>query len=113
MAPRFQIMKIALVGIGLAFKRDVAVGITAHGQPDQPLDEISEIEEHEQHLALLGCVDALVVHQLIAQVHPVMHKQDSQQIDCRESVERQNRSANYLHRHKGTTFFEIHDILVA
>ena len=112
MAPRFQIMKITLIGIGLAFKRDVAVGIATHGQSHHPLDEIGQVKEDKQHLALLCSVDALVVHQLFPQVPTVTHSQDSQQIKGRESVARQNRSANYLHRHKGTTFFEIHLMLV-
>ena len=69
-----QVIEVTLVGIGLALKGNVAVGITPHGQPHQPLDEIGEIEKHEEHLALLRRVDALVVHHLVAQVHPRVHK---------------------------------------
>ena len=82
-----QIVKIALIGIGLAFKRDVAVGIAAHGQPRQPLDEIGKVKEHIKHLALLGRVDALMVHQFIAQVNAWMYKKHPQQINRCESLE--------------------------
>ena len=77
-----QVVEITLVGIGLALKRDIAVGIAAHGQPDQPLENVSDIEEHVEHLALLGGVDALVVHHLVAQIDPVVDKKYPQQIDC-------------------------------
>ena len=77
-----QIVKVALIGIGLTLKRDVAVGIAAHGLPDQPLENVSDIEEHVEHLALLGGVDALVVHHLVAQIDPVVDKKYPQQIDC-------------------------------
>lgn len=82
MAAMVQIVEITLVGIGLTFKRDIAVGIAAHGQPDHPLEDISDIEEHVKHLALLGGVDALVVHHLVAQIDPVVDKKYPQQIDC-------------------------------
>jgi len=82
MAAMVQIVQVALVGIGLALKRDIAVGIASHGQPDQPLKEVSHIEKHVEHLALLGGVDALVVHHLVAQIDPVMDKKYPQQIDC-------------------------------
>ena len=88
MRPVFKIAQIALVGVCLAFKRDIAIGIAAHGQSHQPLDDISQIEEHKQHLALLRRVDALVVHQFITQVNTRMHEQHPQQVDCRESFER-------------------------
>ena len=103
--PRLQIVKIALVGIGLALKRDVAVGIPLHGQAHQPLEQIGDIEEHEQHLALLRRVDALVVNQFIAQVNAMVHKQHPQQVNCRETAEGQNRGAHNLHGRKGTIFF--------
>ena len=83
-----QIIEIALVGIGLTLKRDVAVGVTPHRQPDNPLHEISQIEEDEQHLPLLCRVDALVVHHLVAQVYAMVYKEDSQQVDCREAMKR-------------------------
>ena len=83
-----QIIDIALIGIGLPLKRDVTVGIPAHGQPDEPLHEISNIEEYKQHLALLGRVDAFMIHQLAAQVHPMVDKQYPQQVNRRESMER-------------------------
>ena len=89
MTARLQIMKIALVGISLPLKGDIAVSITAHRQPHQPLDEIGEIEEHIQHLTLLSSVDAFMVHHFVTQVHAMMHKQDPQQIDSRESLKRQ------------------------
>ena len=106
--PCLQIVKVALVGIGFALKRDVAVGIAPHGQPHQPLDQISQIKKHEQHLALLSGVDAFMVHQFVAQVHAMVHKKYPQQVDCREAIERQYGGAHDLHRHKGTTFFLIH-----
>lgn len=83
-----QIVKVALIGIGLTLKRDIAVGIATHGQSYQPFQEIGEVEEHKKHLALLSRVDALMIHQLIAQVHPRVHKKHSQQINCCESLER-------------------------
>ena len=87
MAAMVQIVQVALVGIGLALKRDIAVGIASHGQPNQPLKEVSHIEKHVEHLALLGRVYAFVVHHLVAQVNPRMHKQHSQQIDGSKSPE--------------------------
>ena len=83
-----QIIEIALVGIGLTLKRDVAVGVTLHRQPDNPLHEISQIEEDEQQLPLLSRVDALMVHHLVAQVYAMVYKEDSQQVDCRETMKR-------------------------
>lgn len=76
-----QVGQIALVAVCLAFKRDVAVGIATHAQPDQPFHHIGQVKEHEQHLALLGSVDALVIDQFIAQVHPWVDKHDPQQVD--------------------------------
>ena len=87
-ASRPQVIQIALVGIGLPFKRDVMVGVAAHEEPDDPLDEVGDIEEDEEHLTLLSRVDALMVHHLVAQVHAMVDKKHSQQIDCRETVER-------------------------
>lgn len=72
--PRLQVVKVALVGVCLALKRDVAVSVTSHRQPHQPLEEINDIKEHKEHLALLRCVDALVIDQLVAQVNAMMHK---------------------------------------
>ena len=82
MAAMVQIVKVALVGIGLPLKRDIAVGIATHREPDEPLDDVSQIKEDVEHLALLGSVDALVVHHLVAQIDPMMDKKYSQQIDC-------------------------------
>lgn len=100
-----QIVEIALVGIGLSLKRDITVSITTHRQPDDPLHEIGQIEEDEQHLPLLRRVDALVVDQLVAEVHPMMYKEDSQQIDGRESMKGQYRSPHNFHCCKVTTIF--------
>ena len=93
-APIAQIFKIALIGIGLTLKRDVAIGIASHG-------------EHKQHLALLCRVDALMVNQLIADVNPMVDKENPQQIDCREAMEGQYRSPHNFHRRKVTTLFAI------
>ena len=99
-----QIIRISLVGIGFSLKRDVAVGIAAHGQAHQPLQQISHIEEYKQHFTLLGSVNALVVQQFMIQIHAMVHKQHTQQIDGAEALERQYRCPYYLHRRKGTTF---------
>ena len=88
MAAMFQVIQVALVGISLALKGNVAISITPHGQSHQPLDAIGKIKEDKQHLALLSGVDALMVHQFITQVNAGMHKKCSQQINCRESLER-------------------------
>ena len=88
MAAMLQVIQIALVGIGFALKGDVAISIAPHGQSHQPLDAIGKIKEDKQHLALLGGVDAFMVHQLIVQVNARMHKKCSQQVDCCESLER-------------------------
>ena len=80
-APAAQVAGVLLVGIGLALKRDVAVGIATHGQTHHPLEEISQIEKHIQHLALLRRVYAFVVNQFIAQVHARVHKNNPQQIN--------------------------------
>ena len=86
-AARAQVVEIALVGIGLALKRDVAIGIATQGQSHEPLDKVGQIEEDKEHLALLGRVNALMIHQLVAQVHPMMHKKHPQQVHCREAME--------------------------
>ena len=104
MAPVLEVFKVALVGVCLTFKRDVTVSIPAHGQPCQPLDHIGKIKEQEKHLALLCRVDALMVDQLMAQVHSGMHKEDSQQIDGREPAERQYPCPDDLHGCKGTIY---------
>ena len=100
-----QVIHIALVGIGLTLKRDIPVGIAAHRQAHQPFAQISDEEEHEQHLALLRRVDSFVVHHLVAQVNPGMHKQHTQQVDGREALEWQYRSPHNFHNGKGTTNF--------
>ena len=82
-----QIVHITLVCVGLTLKRDIPIGVAAHRQAHQPLSQISDEEEHEQHLALLRRVDALVVHHLIAQVNPGMHKKYPKQVDGRETLE--------------------------
>lgn len=82
-----QVIQIALIGIGLPFKRDIAIGISTHGQAHQPFNEIGQEKEDKEHLALLGRVYAFVVHHLVAQVNPRMHKQHSQQIDGSKSPE--------------------------
>ena len=105
---RVQVVEIALVGICLSLKRDVAVSVAPHGQSHQPLNDVSEVEKHEQHLALLSRVDALVVNQLVAQIHAMMHKQHPQQINRREAMKGQYRGAHNLHGCKGTIFFLIH-----
>jgi hypothetical protein len=92
-----QIIHVSLIGIGLALKRDVSIGIATHGQPDEPFNKIGKKEEHKQHLALLGRVNALMVHHLVAQVYPWVHKKHSQQIDGSESPEWQYRSPHYFH----------------
>ena len=84
---RLQVVQIALIGIGLAFKRDIAVGIATHRQPQQPFHQVGEVEEHKKHLALLRRVNALMVHHLMAQIDPRVHKQHTQQVDSRESLE--------------------------
>ena len=76
-----QVGQVALVAVCLALERDVAVGIATHAQPDQPLHHIGQVKEHEQHLALLSSVDALVIDQFIAQVHPGVDKHHPQQVD--------------------------------
>ncbi len=106
-APIAQIFKIALIGIGLTLKRDVTIGIASHGQPHKPLQQVGHIEEHKQHLALLCRVDALMVNQLIADVNPMVDKENPQQIDCREAMEGQYRSPHNFHRRKVTTLFAI------
>ena len=100
MSTIFQVIQVALVGISLAFKGNVAVSVAAHGQSHQPLDAIGQIKENNEHLALLGSVDALVVHQLVTQVNAGMHKKHSQQINCCESLERQYFCPEYLQRYK-------------
>ena len=86
-AANVQIVEVTLVVIGLALKRDVAVGIAAHGDAHHPFHEIEEIEEHKEHLTLLGRVDALMVDQLVAQIDSMMHKEHPQQVDSREPME--------------------------
>lgn len=76
-----QIVQVALVTMGLALKRDVAVSIATHAEADEPLKEIGNVKEHEQHLALLRRVDALVIQQLMAQINARMHKHHPQQVD--------------------------------
>ena len=61
---------------------------------------IGKIKEDKQHLALLGGVDALMVHQFITQVNAGMHKKCSQQINRCESLERQYFCPEYLQRYK-------------
>lgn len=101
----FQVIHIALVGIGLALKRYIPVGVAAHRQSQQPFHNIGNVEEHEQHLALLRRVDAFVVHQLVAQILTRMHKKHTQQIDSREALEWQNRCPHNFHSGKDTTIF--------
>ena len=81
MTAMVQIIEVALVGIGFALERNIAVGIAAHGQPHQPLHHVGQIEKNEQHLALLSRVYALMIHQLIAEIHSMMDKKHSQQIN--------------------------------
>ena len=100
MAAMLQVIQVTLVSISLAFKGDVAISIAPHGQPHQPLDAIGKIKEDKQHLALLGGVDALMVHQFITQVNAGMHKKCSQQINRCESLERQYFCPEYLQRYK-------------
>ena len=88
MAAMLQVIQVTLISISLAFKGDVAISVAPHGQSHQPLDAIGKIKEDKQHLALLSGVNALMVHQLIAQVNARVHKKCSQQINCRESLER-------------------------
>ena len=76
-----QIVQVALIAMGLALKRDVAVGIATHEEADNPLKEIGNVKEHEQHLALLRRVDALVIQQLMAQIDARVHKHHPQQVD--------------------------------
>ena len=104
MSTIFQVIQVALVGISLAFKGNVTVSVAPHGQSHQPLDAIGQIKENNKHLALLGSVDALVVHQFIAQVNARMHKKHSQQINRGESLERQYFCPEYLQRYKGNAF---------
>ena len=84
-----EVIKIALVDVGLALKRDIAIGISSHGQTNDPFGNISQKKEHKQHLTLLCSVDALVVNHLIAQINPMMHKKHAHQVDGRETMERQ------------------------
>lgn len=105
-----QIVQVALVGIGLTLKRDIAVSIAAHGQPHEPLHEIGQIKEHEQHLALLGRVNAFMVHQLMAQIYPRMHKKHTQQVDGRVASKGQYGRADDFHRGKVTIFFVYHPL---
>lgn len=102
---RLQIIQITLVGIGFTLKGDIAVGITPHGKSHKPFDEINEEKKHKEHFTLLGRVDALMVHHLVTEVHPWMHKKYPQQVDCRESIKWQYRCTHNLHRDKGTIFF--------
>ena len=107
-----KVVEVTLVGIGLALKRDVAVSISAHRQAHQPFHHIGHIKEHEQHLTLLGRVDALMVHQFIAQVNPWTHKQHAQQVDGSETVKRQYLGTDDLHSGKDTNFFAPSKILL-
>ena len=100
MAAMLQVIQVTLVRISLAFKGYVAISIAPHGQSHQPLDAIGKIKEDKQHLALLGGVDALMVHQFITQVNAGMHKKCSQQINRCESLERQYFCPEYLQRYK-------------
>ena len=102
-----QVIRVALVGIGLALKRDIEVGVAAHRQPHQPLHDVGHIEKDKQQLALLSRVDTFVGHHLITQINARVHKQHTEQIDGRESSERQYRRPDNLHCRKGTTFFPI------
>ena len=45
MATMLQVIQIALVGISLALKRDIAISIATHGESHQPLDAIGKIKE--------------------------------------------------------------------
>ena len=102
---RFKVVRVALVGIGLALKRDVAVSISAHGQSREPFHQIGQIKEHEQHLALLHRVYALMVHQLMAQINPWVYKKHPQKVDGRETAKRQYVRADNFHGDKVTIFF--------
>ena len=82
-----QIVEIALVGVCLTLKRDVAIGITTHRQAHEPLHQIGDIKEDEEHLALLSRVDAFMIHHLMAQIDSRVYKQHPQQIDGREPLE--------------------------
>ena len=103
--PVVQIIQIALVAVGLTLKRDIVIGITTHGEPDDPFHKIGQKKEHKQHLALLRRVDALVVNHLVAQIHAMMHKKHAHQVDGRESMERQYGCPHNFHRCKVTTLF--------
>ena len=100
-----QIVQIALVGVSLALKRYIAISIATHGQSHEPLHQIGHVEEYKKHLSLLCRVDAFMVHQLMAQIHPRVHKKQSQQVDGRESSKGQYGGADYFHACKGTIFF--------
>lgn len=100
-----KIVQVALVGVGLALKRDVTVGVAAHRQPDDPLHHIGHVEKHEQHLALLCRVDALVVHQFLAQIDTRVHKQDAHQVDGHKAAKGQYVGADDFHGGKVTIIF--------
>ena len=67
MTPPRQIVKIMTVGISFPFERDIVIcllQIAVLNHPYTPLDDVKYVERDKQQLALLGRVDALVIHHI-------------------------------------------------
>ena len=88
MTPPLEVVKVALILVGLALKRNLAIGIAAPQQAHQPLGHIPHIESDDAHLKQLSGVDALMVNEFLRQVNTWMNKQYAQQIDGTEPAHR-------------------------
>ena len=74
--------------IGLALKRDAAVGTNQMAglhQSQQPLYEINKVERNDEQLQHLPCVDSLMLQVSSRKLPSPPHKDEATEVDCCES----------------------------
>lgn len=92
-----EVVQVTLVLVGLAFERDLPIGIAASAQPHQPLDHIPDVKPHNGHLQQLCRVYPLMVDELLRQVNAWMHEEYTQQVDGAESAHGDIFGTDYFH----------------
>ncbi len=92
-----QVILVVHVGVGLALKTDVHIGIAPHWQADAPFHQIPQIETHEQHLHHLARVDALMTDEVGRKQGAGTAKQHTHNVDSIKVLGWQYAVANNLH----------------
>ncbi len=93
----FEIVLNTFVKVCFLLKGDIAISVAGKKKSYKPFQHIDNVKENIAKLFHLSGVDSLVVKHRFRQVGFTPGKHNSKEIDCRETLERNDAVSNNLH----------------